>query len=89
MEPEDENIDEINYNIDQQIKSRALYNKEGVLHVLNTQSYTQIMKQKEKFDDDLFPSNNSSIYNYMAKYSDIVKKKESEYGIKVQVLIIN
>ena len=85
MEPEDETLDQINYDIDQQIKSRAMYNKEGVLKVLSSQNYGQIMKAKEKFEDELFPSNNSSIYNYMTKYSDIVRKKEVEYGIKVQV----
>jgi len=86
MDPEEESLDLINYNIDQQIKSRMMYEKTGIRKLLSSQKYDEIIKQKELFTDDIFPPNNGSIYNYMTKYADLVRLKQAKYKDHVEVL---
>jgi hypothetical protein len=83
MEPEDEKIELVEFYIDQQVKLRAMYENKGLRKMLNSQNFAEIIKSNEKFEDDLFPPNNGSIYDYV-KYSDLYKKKALAYKNKLK-----
>ncbi len=87
MEPEDETLDQVNYHIDQQIKIRAHYEKKGFSTFLKSQVFEDILKKDEMFEDNLFPPNNGSIYNYH-NHANLMRKKAQAYKAKLEVSII-
>jgi len=70
--------DEIEKCIEQQNTVRNYYINYGISTTLRGQDYEAICNGKDKFEDILFPHNNSSIYNYSEMEISLLKKSKTE-----------
>ena len=90
MEPDDESIDQIKKNVKQQMDFRKMYETEGIVSVLSSQSYQDIIKKTDtKFTDEFFPPNNGSIYNYDKFEHLVTGKSDPNKVIKTPKIRIN
>ncbi len=84
MHTERESLQEVNDHIDQQVKLRAIYNQSGFTSNIKSQKWEEIVKKKDKFEDNFFIPNNGSIYNY-SEHADLMRKKAQAYKHHVEV----
>lgn len=73
MEPEPESVETITKNIEKMETIIKNYEKEGFTKLILNQNYDKIIKEKEKFVDNLFPPENCSIYHYLNEQNKIKK----------------
>jgi len=64
----------------QQAAVREKYLKEGLLTTLKSQKYEEIIKGNKLFEEELFPHNNSSIFNYSNEENSLHKSKTDIYS---------